>query len=155
MKKSIVLTVAVAALIGMSLGSAAFAEEKMGMMGDKSKGGKGMMMDKKDMMGEGNMGGGMMGGMMMKGMMEKTVTATSDGGVVVLTGNQLFKYDADLKLVNKAEVPVDMAAMQKNMTGMMKMCPMMSENGGMMGSGDSPADTSAGSTKAIDHEAHH
>lgn len=32
------------------------------------------------------------------------LVATSDGGVVILRGNQLFKYDANLKLVKEAEI---------------------------------------------------
>ena len=48
-------------------------------------------------------GMGMMEG---KGMMHQqpTVVATSDGGVVVLQGPKLAKYDADLNLVNEVEL---------------------------------------------------
>ncbi len=149
MKKVTVLTAVLTALIGISVVSLSFAEDTMG------KDGKSMMMGKKDMMGK-----GMMGCMTTKGMMGKTVTPTSDGGVVVLAGNQLFKYDKGLKLVNKAEVPVDMDMMQKDMMGMMKMCPMMKD--GMMGSdGDSDTvsadsqSTGAATSDAADHAAHH
>lgn len=149
MKKATVLTAVLTMLIGMSAVSLSFAEDAMG------KDGEGMLMGEKCMMGK-----GMMGCMMTKGMMGKTVTPTSDGGVVVLAGNQLFKYDKGLKLVNKAEVPVDMGMMQKDMMGMMKMCPMMKD--GMMGSGGtsdvvSAESQSAGvaSSDAADHAAHH
>jgi hypothetical protein len=47
----------------------------------------------------------MMHGMMMK-MMERKVVATSDGGVVVVEGNQMTKYDRNLKMVKEVELPV-------------------------------------------------
>jgi len=54
---------------------------------------------------EGGQGGGkkMMGG---KGMMHQqpTVVATSDGGVVILQGPKLVKYDSMLTLVNEVEL---------------------------------------------------
>jgi hypothetical protein len=45
-------------------------------------------------------------GMMGKGMMphQPTVVATSDGGVVVLDGPRLIKYDSQLTLVGEAEL---------------------------------------------------
>ncbi len=149
MKKATVMVTVLTALVGISVASLSFAEDAMG------KDGKGMMMGKKCMMGK-----GMTGCMMTKGMMDKTVTPTSDGGVVVLAGNQLFKYDKGLTLVNKADVPVDMGMMQKDMMGMMKMCPMMKD--GMMGS-DGASDavssevqsTGAASSDTADHAAHH
>ncbi len=59
-----------------------------------------------------NMEGSM--GMMMPGMgkmccpmMGKTqMVATDEGGVIVLAGNKLVKYDANLNLVKEAEVPM-------------------------------------------------
>lgn len=149
MKKARVMVAVLTAVVGISVGSLSFAEDATG------KDGKGMMMGKKCMMGKGMMGCGMA-----KGMMGKTVTPTSDGGVVVLAGNQLFKYDKGLTLVNKAELPVDMGMMQKDMMGMMKMCPMMKD--GMMdsvGSSDTVSSdsqpTGAASSDAADHAAHH
>jgi hypothetical protein len=148
MKKAAMITAVLTALVGISVASLSFAEEAMG------KDGKNMMMGKKDMMGKGMMG------CTMKGMMGKTVTPTSDGGVVILAGNQLFKYDKGLALVNKAEVPVDMEMMQKDMMGMMKMCPMMKD--GMMGSDGASNTTSSDfqptgtdSSDIADHAAHH
>jgi len=61
-------------------------------------------MEGMDMMeGKGMKGKGMMGG---KGMMHQqpTVVATSDGGIVVLQGPKLAKYDASLNLVNEVEL---------------------------------------------------
>lgn len=66
-----------------------------------------------DMQGMGNesqkqSGGGMMGGGKgkMMGMMHKdSVVATSDGGVVVMAGPRLIKYDKDLNLIKEVELP--------------------------------------------------
>ncbi len=138
MKKSVFLVLAVCAAVFAAAVSSADDES-------------GMMPKDKEMMGGKKMGMGMMmGPMMMKSMMEKTVTATSDGGVVVLSGNKLTKFDKDLKLVGEAEVKVDMDAMKKDMDGMMKMCPMMK--------GDKPAETADGApaeADSVDHAAHH
>ncbi len=41
------------------------------------------------------------------GRMEKEVVATQDGGVVVLMGGRLLKYDKDLNLVKQVDVPID------------------------------------------------
>ncbi|MDP2980681.1 MAG: hypothetical protein Q8N67_01260 [Candidatus Omnitrophota bacterium] len=69
-------------------------------------------------------------GMMMKKMMQKEVVVTPDGGVIVLIGNKLIKYDKDLNLVKEAEIKVDMEAMMKQMkecSEMMKKCKMDEE----------------------------
>lgn len=52
--------------------------------------------------------------------MGKQMIATSDGGIVVLIGNKLYKYDSSLSLQKEAEIPIDMEGMQKmmNMKGM-------------------------------------
>ena len=159
MRRSTVLNLAFVATV-LLLGSLAFADESTGMMGKDAKGAHCMMGGKEMMGGKGMMDGGMMdGGMMgmMHGMMSKNLVATSDGGVAVLTGNQLTKYDKDLNAVKTAEVQVDMEAMQKSMTGMMKMCQMMKGDmmkDGMMGSGDESA-TAGASSDTTDHAAHH
>ncbi len=51
----------------------------------------------------GMMGGNKMGKMGMMGM-HPTMVATSDGGVVVLMGNKLVKYDGNLELVKEVEM---------------------------------------------------
>ncbi len=119
--------------------SGVYAEEtkEMGMMEGKAREGKGMM------------GGKMMGMHMMKMMMEKSVTPTSDGGVVVVAGNKITKYDKDLNLVNEAEIKMDMEAMGKNMKEMMAQCPMMK---GKEEAGEAPAEETAPES---DHESHH
>jgi len=73
------------------------------------------------------MGGGMdmmassgtctMCGMMMMG---SKMVATADGGVVVMMGNKIMKYDKDLKKVK--DTTVDIQEVQQSM---MQQCPMM------------------------------
>lgn len=64
----------------------------------------------KPMMGKGMMGKGMMGhGMTGKG----DIVATQDGGVIVMMGGKLYKYDKDLNLVKEAEVKIDIEGMKK------------------------------------------
>ena len=95
-----------------------------------AEGMKGGMM-KEGMMGKGMMDGEMMGckmmGMcpMMNSMMERSVVATSDGGVIVVMGNKLTKYDKDLNVVKELELKTDMEGMQKMMENMKVTCPMM------------------------------
>ncbi|MBU2102646.1 MAG: hypothetical protein ABH865_02800 [Candidatus Omnitrophota bacterium] len=62
---------------------------------------------------------GMMPGMMMG--MSRTMVASNDGGVFVLMGNKLQKYDKNLVLQKEAEIKMPKDAMQ----GMKKKCPMM------------------------------
>ena len=147
------------------------AEEKSGAMmgrgmmdekGDMMMGGHGMMgrgmMDEKDGM---MMGGrGMMGMMgmcpMMKSMMERTVVATGDGGIIVVTGNKLTKYDKDLNVVKEIELKMDMEGMQKMMDNMKSMCPFMGK--GMMGGGKSKGPEAASTEESgteSEHESHH
>lgn len=77
-------------LIGVSICLPAFAEEDAPQEEGQ---GMGMMKDKKKMK-------GMMGGMHQ----QPSMIATSDGGVVVLAGPKLMKYDASLNLVGEAEL---------------------------------------------------
>ena len=141
----------ITAVVVLTVTGLAFAQ-----MNDKG----GSMMDKGDkggMMGGGMMGGGMMGkggmmmgmhGMMMK-MMEKSVTATSDGGIVIVAGDKITKYDKDLNLVKEVELKSNMEAMQKMMSQMMEKCPMM---GGMGQEGKTDATPAAAQ---VDHASHH
>jgi hypothetical protein len=79
------------------------------------------------MQGRGMMDNGMMCPMcpMMAGaMMQKALVATEDGGVVVLMGDRLVKFDAQLKQVQEAEIPFDMERMQQKIQQMMQNCPM-------------------------------
>ncbi|MBM3248058.1 MAG: hypothetical protein FJZ10_01335 [Candidatus Omnitrophica bacterium] len=82
---------------------------------------KGVMMQKEGMR--------PMPSMMMKSMMEKSIVATQDGGVVVLVGNKLLKYDKNLNLQKEVEIKIDPSGMKD------KMMPMQEKQkgcGGMM-----------------------
>lgn len=127
----------------LSLGAPLYAHDKeMGTMGTESGESKGMM------------GGKMMGmHMMMKMMMEKSVVATEDGGIVVVAGNKITKYDKDLNVVKEAEIKMDMDAMQKNMKEMMEKCPMMKD---MDSKTEATSESSVGeASSASDHASHH
>ena len=147
MKKTLfVLVIAAVAGIGSYLVSGA---EHMGggmMGGGMMQGGGGMMNSEGNAqqgMGQGGMmGGGMMDPMGMGSMMGGGMLAASeDGGVFVLMGNQLFKYDKDLNLVKQVEIKVDWEAMQKMMMErhnmMMQNRNMMMQRRGMMMGGQS------------------
>jgi len=99
-----------------------------GMMGDKPMMKKGMMMGSERMTGSGKM---MEHCPMMKKMMEKSMIATADGGVIILIGNKLMKYDKNLNLVKEVEIKIDKEEMWNKMKKRMKNCPMT--KGGRMG----------------------
>ena len=152
MKKNIWIIMLVVLLAGASL---VYAEGMKGGMMGKGMMRKGMVDDK-----DGMMGGKMMGMMgmcpMMKSMMERSVVATSDGGVVVVMGNKLTKYNKDLNVIKEVELKMDMEAMKKNMDDMMKMCPMMGK--GMkdrMSKKDDDDDEAAEAAEKAEHESHH
>ena len=121
----------------LMVGSLAFAQEGM-MMNQEMKEpmkepGMGHMM-MHGMKGHGMMGKGMKGEMCstMKTMSEKQMVPSGDGGVIVMVGNKLIKYDKNLNVVKEAEIKVDMEAMKK----MMGDCPMMKGKGAMMDEDD-------------------
>jgi len=95
-----------------------FSQEKSPAMDKSMEMGKGMDMGK---------GMGMCKGMgrecgKMGMMMQKQMVATSDGGVIVLAGNKLYKYDKDLNLVKEAEIKMDVEGMKKMMDQMKEKC---------------------------------
>jgi hypothetical protein len=102
MKSIIILTMVLAGLSAVS-----FAEEPDDTMGSKTGG---------DMMTGADKGSGMGSMQSMTGMMGNMV-ATSDGGVVVMLGNKLYKYDKNLRLVKKTEINDDMKKMQRMKNG--------------------------------------
>ena len=156
MKKSAWIMILVILGLGISLVSADEMKDKMmgGEMMDKDGMGMGMMEDKGGMMMRKK---GMMAmDSMMKSMMEKTIMPTSDGGIIVVFGNKLTKYDKDLNVVKEVELNMDMGGMQKMMDGMKGMCPMM--GGGMMGGMNKKMDDSSGAqspSSEVDHASHH
>ncbi|MFH0753101.1 MAG: hypothetical protein V2A70_00875 [Candidatus Omnitrophota bacterium] len=128
MKMKVTVFVMTLLFLGAGAGVNSFAQGMEGMMGDEPMKHKGMMMGAEGQE-HGKMGMRPVMGMM-KDMMAKSMVASSDGGVIVLVGNKLMKYDKNLALVKEVEIKIDMAAMQKDM---MKNCPMM--KGTMMGAG--------------------
>ena len=89
------------------------------------------------MMRGGGMGGMMRGGMQGRNMMSSdnmgpmngcSLVATEDGGVVVMMGNELMKYDKDLNLTKKAEIKFDWENWQKMMSKRRDMMMGQSEN---------------------------
>ena len=92
--KKWILILAIFMTAAASFGSLTFAQEDMPEMGEGSQAGQGM---------KGDHGKGKHG---MMGMMNKdSVVATSDGGVVILQGPRLIKYDQSLTLVKEVELP--------------------------------------------------
>ncbi len=65
---------------------------------------------------------GAMPGMM--AMMHPSLVATNDGGVIVLAGNTLSKYDKDLNEVKEVEIKVNASTMEHMGMVMPKMCPI-------------------------------
>lgn len=57
--------------------------------------------------------------MVMQALKEKSIVATSDGGVVVVVGNQMIKYDRDLKVVRKSEIQVDLEALKQSLKSLL------------------------------------
>jgi hypothetical protein len=116
---------------------------QQGMMGGGMGGG---MMQQGGMMGRGGMqgqGGMMQGRGMGRGIMHgpggtacmgcivasasmlmQSVTATSDGGVVVAAGGKLIKYDASLRKVAEMNVAINWNEVQRRVEQMMENCPI-------------------------------
>jgi len=72
-----------------------------------------------------------MGGMVMQmmGVMQKQMVATNDGGVIVLAGNKLLKYDKDLNLVKEVELKTDVE-LKMDVGSMQEMMKTMKEKYG-------------------------
>jgi hypothetical protein len=90
----------------------------------------------------GMMGKEMMHGMMMQASMPKQIVASGDGGVFVLVGNKIVKYDKNLAVVKEATVKVDTESMKKMMADMKGKCPMMAheEKNEKPGEAEEPGD---------------
>ena len=103
---------------------------------------------------------GMMKHGMMMNMTRKDMIATSDGGVVIIIGNKIIKYDRNLKLVNQADLP-----QAEDMSKMMKECPMMKKSKKCCGKDkgkdkegdddDEAGEAAAKPADAVDHASHH
>ncbi|MDD5218678.1 MAG: hypothetical protein PHN49_04285 [Candidatus Omnitrophica bacterium] len=131
--------ISVMVIVGMVLIPAAAIAQESGAVQEPSME-KGMP----PMMGQGGPGMKHMGQGGTGMMMPKTMVASRDGGVFVIAGNQLMKYDKNLNLVKKAEIKMDMAGMgMPSMSGdMRKMCPLTGMKGDS-GQARTPADSGA------------
>lgn len=78
-------------------------------------------------------------GHMMSPMMEKQMLLGRDGGVVILLGNRLIKYDEKLNLVKDVEIQVNIEEMCRKMDELMSRCPTMHKKKGMMGPSGTPS----------------
>ena len=90
-----------AAVICMSFLSVSFARDA----GKKELGNKDQMSHMNKMMGA------------------REMIATQDGGLVLMMGNKLIKYDASMNIVKEVEIKMDMEAMKNMMEDMKKSCP--------------------------------
>lgn len=120
MKQRIAVTMACMAVV-TALTSLVIAEEHpQGMKQGKMMQGQEEMSGKKDMIKDMPM----MQCPMMGGMMKRQVVAADDGGVFIVVGNLLLKYDKDLKLVKKTTIEIADEDMKQMMTKMKKHCGM-------------------------------
>jgi YHS domain-containing protein len=113
--KRLILFVTAGILVAFA-GYTVFAREH------KEKMGEGMMWQKGEH--EHPMPGCPMCAMVCKSMMEKALVATPDGGVVLMAGCKLIKFDKDLNKVKEVPIEIDAKEMQNKMCEMMKSCPM-------------------------------
>ena len=134
------LMIPVALVLVVGLGSyVIFAQQQppdqpqQGMMGGMMQGqggmmGRGMMQGQGGMMGRGTMQQGGMGcpgcAAVCGGMMQESVTATTDGGVVVVVAGKLIKYDSGLNKVKEVTLDIDWTKMHQMAQQMMQNCPM-------------------------------
>ena len=132
MKKNIAV---ITTVVVLTVAGIAFAQ--MNDKGEEKMGDKAAMMEGKDgMKGKGMMK--MMG--MMREMHNKvSVTATSDGGALVVSGGKLIKYDNQLNVVKEVDLPKS------------EMCKMR----GSIKDNDADDDDKAADKPAEDHAAHH
>ena len=93
MKKKEILILVFSLGMALSFGASVFAQEDMQGMGNESERSQSQTM--------GGQGKGKMMGMMHK----DSMIATSDGGIVVMSGPRLIKYDGALNLVKEVELP--------------------------------------------------
>lgn len=133
MKRTRIVWIASMTVIGFLAGQALAEEHGEESMrehtmhhGKKDTGGKQGMMKDMPMMQKTR-------GHMMGGMMKREVVATDDGGVILVVGNLLLKYDEDLELVKKTTIEISDEDMRRMMEKMQKHCAMCRKMGeGMM-----------------------
>ena len=120
MSKAFIIILVVIALIGLS---AWFSPCRKGMMSANGgmMGGKGKMCCQ-------TQGKGPMEPMSGPGMgerMNREVLASPDGGLFVISGNRIIKYNKDLDVVKEFEIDGNRNMMPQGRMGMKKGCPMM------------------------------
>lgn len=161
MRKALFIVMNVVLFAGFCVLASAYAEQMKGsmtgtgmtegdMMGDEGMtGSQAMMMPQGKMMGMCSMHG-----MMMKTMFGKHIVATQDGGIVVMAGNKLIKFDKDLNRIKEVEI-MDAEGIKKTMMQMEEECPMHKM---MMQGGSAEEEKPAGAVgpeEASGHESHH
>ncbi|MDD5458167.1 MAG: hypothetical protein PHF37_02075 [Phycisphaerae bacterium] len=115
MKRYMVYGIVILLAAGSLYMAIAATDSNMPMMGRRQMG-KGMMPDMK--------AGCPMCTMRCGAMMQKQIAPTEDGGVIVMACGELMKFDKDLNLAKKIDIPVDEAKMEAKMKAMMEKCPM-------------------------------
>jgi hypothetical protein len=86
--------------------------------------GRGMMQGQGGMAGRGMRQQGPMPCPMCAAMMHQSVTATTDGGVVVAVAGKLVKYDGELNKVGETNIDIDWNRMHQMAQQMVENCPM-------------------------------
>lgn len=61
--------------------------------------------------------------MVAKSLTKTEIVAGDDGGVFILTGHKLMKYDNNLKLVKEVELDIDLETIRKRIQEIMDDCP--------------------------------
>jgi hypothetical protein len=117
MKKIIVLAVITGSILIISaIGLAQNEQPQKGKMGQM-----GQMMDQKMKKQDHMQTRCPACAMAMCGMMSKAMLPTDDGGIVVMIGNKLYKYDQNLDLQKETELSVDFKNMKQMMMKMHSM----------------------------------
>lgn len=96
--------------------------------------------------GKGHHGVHKMMGMMKMGIQKPQMVASNDGGVILLSGSKLYKYDKNLNLVKEVELK------SEEVKGMCPMCHMMKHKGKMKKEINDKVETT--SEGATGHEGH-
>ncbi|MBN2144199.1 MAG: hypothetical protein JW774_06215 [Candidatus Aureabacteria bacterium] len=68
--------------------------------------------------------------MIKKLILDKTVLSAPDGGLFVIMGNKILKYDENLELKKEVEIKIDIEGMQKMMDEIGKKCPLCQQRKG-------------------------
>lgn len=121
MKKQRIAAMMAGVVVITAIPGAVMAEEPgQGMPHGRMMHGKKDMSEKKDMMKDMPM----MPGRMTGGMMQRHVVASGDGGVIIVVGNLLLKYNEDLELVKKTTIEIREEDKQQMMRKMKARCDM-------------------------------